>query len=219
MEELALFAVPRAETSEDETLDFRANLSIDHTRSSKPAHTNLHPKGIETDSSESDTASDVEGIEQDGSLDEKQLREFIDRLKLKRKPRIPGPKCDSSEDQQYDDDDTELLDISRTLAEAKLKSKQAQVERKSEGPARSSPGDRPGENREPKKKPDSDGSEANFPVGGLPDPRTSAAGQGISNPEPKPSNSGRMDYRSLFAEGPRDEMRARLITIACHRCS
>ncbi|KAL3449159.1 hypothetical protein BJX65DRAFT_306224 [Aspergillus insuetus] len=208
MEELALFTVPRAQSSEDAAVDFHASPSSDHNTSSKPARNNLHPEGIESDFSESGTASDVEGMKHGDSFDKEQLKKFINRFKLKRKSRILDPKSERPEDRQYDDDDdTELLDISRSLAEAKQKSNPAQMKGKREGPPRRSSSDQPGENKELKKKPDSDGSEANFTEGGFPDTRPSAGGSGISDPEFEPSDSGRMDYRSLFAEGPRDEMR------------
>ncbi|KAL4975245.1 hypothetical protein BDW66DRAFT_72999 [Aspergillus desertorum] len=69
---------------------------------------------------ETETGSDVEETEQDDSLDEKQLRKFVSRLKAK-KARMLSPMDDSSE---YDGGDTDLLDMSLALAKEKLKSKE-----------------------------------------------------------------------------------------------
>jgi hypothetical protein len=77
---------------------------------------------------ESATESDVEETEQDDSFDEKQLKKLINRLKVK-KNRILNPTEDSSEDQQFDDADADLVDMSLALAKDKLKSKQPEGKR------------------------------------------------------------------------------------------
>lgn len=77
---------------------------------------------------ESDTGSDVEDTEQDDSFDEKQLRKLVKKLKLKR-ARIHNTIEDSSEDQQFDDGDADLVEMSLTLAKEKLKSKQGDGKR------------------------------------------------------------------------------------------
>lgn len=77
---------------------------------------------------ESDTGSDVEDTEQDDSFDEKQLRKLVKKLKLK-KARIHDHIEDSSEDQQFDGGDADLIEMSLTLAKEKLKTKQADGKR------------------------------------------------------------------------------------------
>ncbi|KAL4865369.1 hypothetical protein BDV12DRAFT_174767 [Aspergillus spectabilis] len=77
---------------------------------------------------DSATESDVEATEQDDSFDEKQLKKLINRLKVK-KARLLNPTEDSSEDQQFDDADADLVDMSLALAKDKLKSKQPEGKR------------------------------------------------------------------------------------------
>lgn len=76
----------------------------------------------------SDTGSDIEDTEQDDSFDEKQLRKLVKKLKVK-KARIHDHIEDSSEDQQFDDGDADLVEMSLTLAKEKLKLKQADGKR------------------------------------------------------------------------------------------
>ncbi|OJJ07093.1 hypothetical protein ASPVEDRAFT_56574 [Aspergillus versicolor CBS 583.65] len=76
----------------------------------------------------SDTGSDIENTEQDDSFDEKQLRKLVKKLKVK-KARIHDHIEDSSEDQQFDDGDADLVEMSLTLAKEKLKLKQADGKR------------------------------------------------------------------------------------------
>ncbi|KAI9372646.1 hypothetical protein BJX61DRAFT_506442 [Aspergillus egyptiacus] len=78
--------------------------------------------------SESISGSEVDETEQDDSLDEKQIRKLINRLKAK-KARILDPTGDSSEDQQFNDDDVELVEMSLALAKEKLKAKQTDGKR------------------------------------------------------------------------------------------
>ncbi|KAL3451638.1 hypothetical protein BJX65DRAFT_304231 [Aspergillus insuetus] len=141
-----------SESSEPE-VDRHTRRRLTRAKAKKHQRRNKKKKLKSRYESESDTESDVAETEQDDSLDEKQLKKFINKIKLKKKSRILDPKSDSSEDQQYDDDDTELLDISLTLAKAKLKSKQAQTEgKRGKGRARRSLGDQLGESKKLKKK-------------------------------------------------------------------
>jgi hypothetical protein len=141
-----------SESSEPE-VDRHTRRRLTRAKAKKRQRRNKKKKLKSRYESESDTESDVAETEQDDSLDEKQLKKFINKIKLKKKSRILDPKSDSSEDQQYDDDDTELLDISLTLAKAKLKSKQAQTEgKRGKGRARRSLGDQLGEGKKLKKK-------------------------------------------------------------------
>ncbi|EAA58536.1 hypothetical protein AN6718.2 [Aspergillus nidulans FGSC A4] len=72
---------------------------------------------------DTEKGSDTEETEQSDSFDEKQLRKFVSKLKAK-KARMLNPVDDSSEDQQFDDGDTELIDMSLALAKEKLRSKE-----------------------------------------------------------------------------------------------
>jgi hypothetical protein len=72
---------------------------------------------------DTENGSDTEETEQSDSFDEKQLRKFVSKLKAK-KARMLNPVDDSSEDQQFDDGDTDLIDMSLALAKEKLRSKE-----------------------------------------------------------------------------------------------
>ncbi|KAL4957180.1 hypothetical protein BDW69DRAFT_43607 [Aspergillus filifer] len=69
---------------------------------------------------ESDTGSDAEDTEQDDLYDEKQLRKLIRKLKLKQAEML-APVEESSEDQEYDDGDEDILNMSLSLAKKELK--------------------------------------------------------------------------------------------------
>ncbi|RDW83713.1 ATP-binding protein [Aspergillus mulundensis] len=73
--------------------------------------------------------SDVEETEQDDSFDEKQLRKFVARLSKLKKARMLNTTGDSSEDQQFDSSNADLLDMSLALAKEKLKTKEAEGKR------------------------------------------------------------------------------------------
>ncbi|KAL4940138.1 hypothetical protein BDV06DRAFT_224376 [Aspergillus oleicola] len=77
---------------------------------------------------ESDTGSDAEDTERDDYFDEKQLRKLVRKLKLKQAEMLEATE-DSSEEQQYDDADEEILNMSLMLAKKALKKSQADGKR------------------------------------------------------------------------------------------
>ncbi|KAL2811668.1 hypothetical protein BJX63DRAFT_271422 [Aspergillus granulosus] len=141
-----------SESSEPE-VDQHSRRRLTRAKARKHQRRNKKKKLKSRYETESGTESEVEEAEQDDSFDEKQLKKFINKIKLKKKSRIPDPKSDSSEDQPFDEGDTDLLDTSLALARAKLKSIQAQTEgKRGKGRARRSLGDSLGENKKLKKK-------------------------------------------------------------------
>ncbi|KAL2825266.1 hypothetical protein BDW59DRAFT_146306 [Aspergillus cavernicola] len=116
------------EDSSSESSQLEARRRRTKTRTKKNLKRSKKKKLKSHYDTESDSGDDVEEAEQDDSFDKKKLTKLINRLKAK-KARKLDPNGDSSEDQQFNDDDTDLVDMSLALAKEKLKSKQTDGKR------------------------------------------------------------------------------------------